>query len=1612
MHRNVELFSASLIKMTAEEDEDSRKKILNSLYILGCHHPEMVLTVCHDYLSHHSTLTGLQGAVIFDTMTMITKKTLEQISEGLAQKILSLAALWITKLTGSQADSQEAASNLLVTMSFRFMDQVLQLTMENLKEGNVPNAYMVKTLTKMSTENTLVMMPFLKSIIGTMIPVLFGVKQDELKVVFAAALGSFSKSILLYLENTEKASDLTVTKDSFYSEISTVYSTFFKVWLQKEPSKLNIQVVEALGYVSSLLPKDKFEKELPKMIPAILSLYKKQPGHFSITECLRQLLDAAMEMGHPGLKTQLDNLLNNLHQQICLSVGANNQYTTKNQTEILRCFIVLAPIYADSLVDFLLLKLENTEQQMRVGTLTVLRHLISSVSSHLERKQVKIVAAIKPMLQMNCTNHEKKLIAQVICAMAQHGYLEPEEGKATVEFLIRQCAASIDSTTSELTNHQEEQVTDEDLATVCETVMFMITNTVKMEDALWPFLLECVTMTQYTKALTTICNCLAHLGKKKPQGIGERFSLIYSGNTNVPRAQALLARLLLVSCCPNQGRSRAAAALRLLQVLNFNIHPATASWWDEELPALVDQLQGHLKECLHDQEWEEKLLLFLSKTLNIIDDEEWTSQLGDEMYQQIDTHDRSPQEKGFLYKALGIVLSQVRKRNIKEELHQMLLSVQHNENAEREGAAIAIGFCAMTHFNDTLSSLEEFANSNRIMSTNSFFHNNNDKPDVDLDQAKSTLVLCYGNMALYTPEELLSRIESHILSAISEFITSGNRIKAKPRNLTLKLSIIKAVTMIAKSLHSNYQSIPFNFIRKRELLMYMQNLIQDEPQELLHGPVRKLAMIACLHLVQLHTESNQTDILTSQLIHTCLTSTFSILPLELDKDKDMASSKDSTTLYIQTITALQELLKEILLQDLSSEGVQAMFQQFEEWIISTKDYERERAMDMILVLLKYMEKLDAFPLINMGTLIGQIMPHCADPLISIGQIVIDCLYTIFNIQLSYGGTNLDQYKEQLEVLKSIRQALAYPDTSVLLQTCLQITEVISKCTPHEQLGNLLLMAFKGLSDQQLSCSSAAAILIKTIIKKHGNELQNQVPELLEVLRSQLQLIRCKEAKLSVLRSIAILAKQNTAAVVSCLLTYPVPLDMNTTEIWRSLAEDTDCAPITIQVLLDTLNKQLPTGEKKTYPIYENVALYPNAESLAVTCALYQIINTPTSAQAVIQLFPKLFSTLLIHLNSSINVYLPKVLAPDSEARQFEFVVESQTPRSGDMCMKCAETLMDLLDRTGKQQVLNCLIENGGWNLMMDIHKSVMGIVLLVKTMASYTDTSLTRIIDELAEFMPSLQECQKITVAAFFGELLRSSLVLQLQLTDTLMNRLLQWLPNSSPVLQLLCIKGLDNITTGAPQCIEKYSRQVLYSIISMMGSREHNNEVLMFEVLSCLDKHLNLLKTSTIKPFLIKILTAVQPFFEFTSDKIRAEAFTVLGSLAKCGTRDPKSCLCRQIHLNLVRLLLQLDGNSKEVSRSCNSTLHSVIPLIISAKAVSVIVKYLEEPTLKYMEFLRVISQQLIKDFPERIHGYIMDCMSYFNNPEEQLRANAVTLSGLFFRRPEKHSRSVQRFT
>ncbi|GCC19706.1 hypothetical protein chiPu_0021132 [Chiloscyllium punctatum] len=613
-----EAFSVALIDAAFDKDECVRKEISQALRELGRSHPRLVLLACHSYLSKHSKLLQGHRVIILHTMEAIIKETISQLDQSLAKMIISLASDEMTRMKDIVPEWQEAASQLLVALGCRFINEVMEEILQKFQPGVLPHYFVVQTLGNLATANVYGMVPFLTAILGTMLPMLGMAKHDSMKSVFTIALGRFSESILEYLANLDKAPDPTVRKDAFSSEIYTSYEILFNVWLQHKEAK-----------------------------------------------SLCHVLDAAVEMGSRVLETQIDNLLSILHPQVCTPLDYSNHTAVKNHNEALRCFTVLARAYTDRLIAFLLQRLEVHSERTRIGTLTVIKHLINSASPQLESKKAQILAGMKFTIQ-DSNNKVKWMVAQVISAMAHHDYLELDGGEAMVEFIIRQCALPCEPGTPKPRSYDPDEVTDESLRSMCDNILNLLTTTVKkMEDVLWPFLLEFIIPPQYLNALAPVCRSLAHLGMKKLQhNEGLQFT---HQEPDLLKPQLLLTRLLVVSAFPFRGRGRGVPALRFLQVAAPLVHPQLGS--------------------LPQRHWEDKLLLLLSRSLEAVapGDETWSSQLSEEMTKHLGNYGNRPHEKGFLYKCVGVVLRQTGSHNVvRKQLVEILQSVRHTEPMERE----------------------------------------------------------------------------------------------------------------------------------------------------------------------------------------------------------------------------------------------------------------------------------------------------------------------------------------------------------------------------------------------------------------------------------------------------------------------------------------------------------------------------------------------------------------------------------------------------------------------------------------------------------------------------------------------------------------------------------------------------------------------------------------------------------------------------------------------------------------------------------------------------------------------------------------------------------------
>uniref|UniRef100_A0A673L1Y9 Maestro heat-like repeat-containing protein family member 1 n=1 Tax=Sinocyclocheilus rhinocerous TaxID=307959 RepID=A0A673L1Y9_9TELE len=1401
--RSESYVTLALLDAANDRDPVVQEQVRKSILTLGNQQPDKVLSMCQDYLLKHPKLVVGHRVVILQTIELVVKSRTDDISYPKIKSVIQLASDEMTKSKEVVPEWQQAASNILVAVGNKYINDIMEEILGKFQPGVLPHFFVVQTLANLSDSNVYGMVPFLNAIMGTMLPMLGMTKQDNMKWVFSSALCRFSESILEYLANLDKAPDPTVRKDTFSSEIYSAYDILFNSWIQSRESKLRLTVAEALGSMSHLMAHDKLEEQLPKLLPTILGLYKKNSEHYIITKSLCQVLEASVNMGSRVLETQIDGLLLALHQQICSPVDFSNPPTVKNHNEVLRCFTILANTFPDRLMVFVLQRLENSNERNRMGSLAVLRHLINSSTSIMETKKLLILASIRQPLADH-SNKVKKRVVQVISAMAHHGYLELEGGDLLVRFIIQHCALPD-------TYHRPpdpEEVTNEALRSMCDNTLHLFTTTVgRLTDVLWPMLLCYLTPNQYASATTPLCKSLILLANKKRAAQEASFIIDFNAQgvdthtyghdvTDEPSPRLRAFPL-----------GHGAPSLSLLNALSPNIHPKAEPLWENEIPKLLSYLE--------------------------------------------------------------------------------VIVVQ--------GVAMGIGLCASSHLNGTLEKLEEFGKSDAFRKASGIFGLLKDKNDVDVEKMKSTLILCYGYVALHAPEDqLLTRIDSDILQNISKnFNTKHSLSVCLHLFLCVCLSLIHSVGLIAKAVSQSVRKQGFLFSRKQELMGVMM--------------VREYFSLQCFF---------------------------------------------PQILYSDTFNALHELLRNLLARDLSPDGLQSVFKS---WLSSGQDHERERAVKTTAELLQfYLDNLSVKNLVtfhNLGALVGRLAPRCTDPNPEVRRAAIDCIYRLMYIQLRYEGFSLDYKDDSVEGLLDVREKLSNPDHSVLYKTCSELTKIISKRLPQQQLSTLLFMLFDGLVDSQSNCSRASSVILNTLLKNRGAGLQDLVPEMLEVLHNRLQVIGEEQVKVAIGQSILILATQHLQTVVNTLVAYPLPYDSWSCEMWMALGADSTLALQIMEMIIEKLNVMVPYVDKKESMLRPGLTKVATSQPLAMTCALREMMLNGQSADAVAYVFPKLFSSLLVRLGSSVGVQLPKDL------------------NSNNICVSlccvfrvAVEALRILLGRAQLDAVVKPLDQEGAWDKMKDPQQHTTGVTLLSRAMAKHAGPRLPAIVEGLCPSLCNIYECQRITVTAFFSELLNHHVVTELMILDMLMNNMMERITDTCGTVRMLAVRGLGNIAVGSPEKVNKYAKELLAAMSSGMEEKDDPGKLITLEAMSGMSKIL-LLENSVLASMGFLLLYGFTQrsivMFCQENDEIRCASIMLLGNLSKFGSGEP--VFKDQIHNVLVSLLLHLSDPNPQVVKACKYSMRICAPIVGSEQISAMFQNHLlEEKGLHYGEFINDLTKYL----------------------------------------------------
>ncbi|XP_036137123.1 maestro heat-like repeat-containing protein family member 1 isoform X5 [Molossus molossus] len=994
---------------------------------------------------------------------------------------------------------------------------------------------------------------------------------------------------------------------------------------------------------------------------------------------------------------------------------------------------------------------------------------------------------------------------------------------------------------------------------------------------------------------------------------------------------------------------------------------------------------------------------FLRDSLAVVSDNTWTCQLSLEMCKQLPCYNGTPQEKNFLYKCVGTALGAASSKDVVRKLLQELLeTARYQEEAEREGLACCFGICAISHLDDTLAQLEDFVRSDVFRKSVGIFNIFKDRSDHEVEKVKGTLILCYGHVAARAPRELvLARAESDILRNMFQcFSTKVLGIKVETKDPALQLCLAQSVCMVCQAICSSAQAGSFHFSRKAELVSQMMDFIKAEPQDSLRTPIRKKAMLACTHLVSLEPELEeqaQTD-----MIHGCLHSVMAVLP-EPEGEDGLQES-----LYLDTMHALEDLLRSTLRRNMTPQGLQIMVEHLSPWIKSPRGYERARALGLSACLLQFfLEHLCVSALVpfhNLGLLVGLFSPRCADLWPATRQEAVSCVYSLLYLQLGYEGFSHDYRDDVVERLLSLKDGLVHPDPAILFHTCHSVAQIIAKRLPPDQLISLLLTLFESLGDPDKNCSRAATVMINCLLKERGNMLLEKVPEIMSVLRSKLQETREEHVLQSAQHSVYLLASQHYVAVVSSLLGSPLPFDSHTCTLWRALAVEPSLTTQVLGLLLEKMNKDVPFKESRAFLLSSSPDRVATLLPLAATCALHEVTSAPASGPAVTELYPELFAGLLLRVSCTVGVQLPRNL----QAKERRATSSASVSKTLDPCSSAVDALRAMLLRGGSEDVVQRMELERGWESLRTSVGHEDGVARLASAMAKFAGPRLPLVMKALLSTQSSVYEAQRVTSTAFLAELLNSNVVNDLMLLESLLNNLAARQKDPCASVRRLVLRGLANIASGSPNEVRTHGPQLLTAMISGLDDGDDPHSLVALEAMAGLAKLLGLVDPGDLRSVLLHTAIRIRPFFDSEKMEFRSVSIRLFGHLNKACHGDCEDVFLEQVVGGLVPLLLHLQDPQAPVAGACRFALRMCGPNLECEELAAVFQKHLQDGRgLHFGEFLNTTCKHLMCHFPDLLGRLVSTSLFYFKSSWEDVRAAAPMLTGFLVLHVEPQHRS-----
>eukprot|EP01125_Pyxidicula_operculata_P019218 TRINITY_DN694_c5_g1_i1.p1 TRINITY_DN694_c5_g1~~TRINITY_DN694_c5_g1_i1.p1 ORF type:complete len:1709 (+),score=479.86 TRINITY_DN694_c5_g1_i1:28-5154(+) len=1654
--RQIQRLVQSLVKNANDPNPKVKKTIEDSLVEIGKFECNLVLSECKEFLDVSKAQKEHRVALLTVILKVIQLK-LDVVDDELGRGLVKLALDDMILEKNVVPEWQGKASSVMVALGMRYPQKIIGDLLALFGPGVVPHYFVMKTLADLAIANPVGTVPVLQDVFARMLPVLSSIKQENMRWVFANAVGSFCEAIIAYKANTDQVK---IDVSTFAPQAYAAYELMYSNWLPSENKKIRLVTIQAIGSTCMVMDSGQLSANLPKLLPAYQNLYKKEKllDYLPITQGLCNLLLVACQGDTANvLEPMRDSILNLLFPLICRPPDFTDSSQIKNHNEMLRCFEIVAKRWMDEILTYLFNKLESKETIQRNGTLIIMKHLVTRTQKQLDGKKELLVSALKGLTVNEKDLEVKKSMAQVIISMANENYLCLYGGESLIEFVIMN--SSISDAEIKKWNEAQNQskkkgaqdaspsVSPGEVRFMCDHILSLMTTTIpSMVDVLWPYLLEPLTKPRFTSAMAVVAKCLAHISQVKRTSNSPNYMIDFdkTANVNLPKPAQIIARLIVLAHLPFRRGSMAMYLLQTLQQLGPILHPNVAAMWDNTIPKLLSYLANLAASSATATEadvnkWEGLVRRLLTETIKIINNESFVIFVCDSIIEQMPLYEGDSEAKKLSYKTIGTILSMLTQKDyVKKILAKLFSIIDHNNEDERSGCAQAFGYCASAHLDlvleQQLSEIKPASTEKKETKSSGgggFFsslfsskkESSSSKQSGPSKGSKTmTLMLAYGYItALTKPSVVVPSLESGIIANMLPNLDT--------KDMSLQLTLVQAIDLISQSVlperlqsDASNASIANYILSSRDaFLASLLDYMRLPPQEKKEDPKKdkkdkdKEKEKGALENVSDTTgtcTSLQNQVLNEQKLKLTILSLNSISTLlTLDPNISATHEVDLLNITVQYITSVAEAAQ------------------------AAEKKERE-VLPTIELLLANLDRVYL-------TLLSK------DPSIA-------CMKRIFN-SLSIFFTSPDPVHRNRSTSIIVKLLKKYVElTSVKKPTDRQIEgmgSLVSKLIPRvcdpvpevrgQSIESIQLLFYiqwrlakiieeggKALADIDLKPPKVLSPL--TGLRKKMQELEDQNEQfgLAHSMAGLLaKLILPQDLPSLILETIpGLVDAQLTSARGACVVIYGIvsvrgeDLKGHVIPIVKDLIDK-------IQYIV---NEQTVNGTLHALKSIAKVHLVDSMQSI-----LSQELPHKPHVIKVVQLIardPELVLLVIKYLTDCLNkgdiVDVPLKEGGEKTTDQSlmtpNLLSQSCTVILGEMLVE--EDLEEvvtkgyslffgtLLVRIGTtsghtvpcEQLVTCwknffhLLQEEDITQKLEETGSWRHIVdkdRFSDGIINITSSVAKRHPNELRaifKFMlPYLKASffNQRTVVAYAMGELINHSSGDNELLDLLISHLLN--AQSDPIIKIPALRGISNIVSCTPEQINKYAPTILDSYMSTLDSKQDD---ITLETMNGLAKLLQVIDESRITPVLSNICKRITPTFDSPNDKLRVSSGLLFASLSRFGESNAKT-LTEIFHENLPSIVLHVNDKNEQVQKSFKKALKDVSTLLNDDKINTLLNTnhiFSVDCDIDYPDFVHHFVKLLINSFPERISNYVQICLKpYFESQWPEMKANAAYFVG-----------------